>query len=244
MSYLQFLTDQVFITSLAVGVLVVNLLLFIIFILVSSSFFKRITLTSNEAEKIRASARHEADLFIAQSRREALALFEKTNERMARILDDVQASSSLAQQKMAKTYESFMAQEMDRVRKGTQELLASYESAGIAAKSSYQKSADAIDMAVIRQTQEAMNKFQKTLEEEVEKFRASADERFGEWQKQAAQEIDAYKQASFKKIEKSLYQVIALISKEIIGRAVDLEGQQELVLKALEEAKKEGFFKS
>jgi len=240
----QFLIEPVFLTPLAFGIVVVNILLLVIFIVVSSSFFKRIVLSTKEVEKIREEAHHEAEAFIARSREEALALITRTNTGVAQTLEDIHGASMDTQRKVEKTYESFVVQETERLRKGAQELLRSYEDAGVAARSSYQKSADAIDVAVMRQTQDAIGKFQKVLEEEAKHFRVSAEEHFHTWQKQAVQEIDVYKQASLKKIESSIYQIITLISKEVMGRALNLEGQQELVMRALEEAKKEGFFKS
>lgn len=243
MYFIKFFIDQTFLVPLAVGMVIVNILLFFIFILVSSLFFKRIILSTEVAEKIRENARKEAENLVVQSRQEAVAYVLKINEDVAKILEDLRIASLDTQRKVEKTYELSLAHDTEQIRKGAQDLLRSYEEAGMAAKSAYQKSADAIDIAVIRQTQDAMIKFQKVLEDEATRFRVSAEELFHGWQKQASQEIDAYKQASFKKVEQALYQVIALISKEVIGRGLDLDGQQELVMRALEEAKKEGFFK-
>ena len=45
-----------------------------------------------------------------------------------------------------------------------------------------------------------------------------------------------------KKVEESLYALLAIISARILGNAFNLESHQSLVMRVLEDAKREGFF--
>lgn len=240
----QFILDPAFTIPFVFGVLAVNVLLLVVFIIVSSSFFKRIVLSQQEAEKIRETARREAEILISHAREEALAVVSKSNVAVEEMLKEIHAASLDTQKRIEQKYEFFVGQETERLAKGAQELLRTYEDVGLATKSSYRKTAEAIESAIMKQIQDAIAAFQHTLEEEVKNFRVSAEERTHEWQKRAQEEIDVYKRESLKKIDESLYRIISFIAKEVIGHALDLDGQQELVMRALETAKKEGFFKS
>ena len=55
-------------------------------------------------------------------------------------------------------------------------------------------------------------------------------------------EISDYKRESLRKVEDAIYRILNLVSKSILGKALSLEDQQDLVVRALDEAKKQGFF--
>jgi len=54
-------------------------------------------------------------------------------------------------------------------------------------------------------------------------------------------EIDSYKRQRFEEINRKMYQLLAKVAKETIGKAIDLSDHEKLVMESLEKAKKEIF---
>ena len=55
-------------------------------------------------------------------------------------------------------------------------------------------------------------------------------------------ELAAYKTNQLKKIDSQINQMVSDVARKVIGRAIDLSAHQNLVIAALEQAKKEKFF--
>ena len=58
----------------------------------------------------------------------------------------------------------------------------------------------------------------------------------------AQKEISDYKRESLRKVEDALYRILNLVTKSVLGKALNLEDQQDLVIHALNEAKQQAFF--
>lgn len=58
---------------------------------------------------------------------------------------------------------------------------------------------------------------------------------------ESEKEIENYKQQKLKEIDQKIYQIIGEITKKITGKSIDLSTHEELVMEALEKAKKEIF---
>lgn len=63
-----------------------------------------------------------------------------------------------------------------------------------------------------------------------------------EYQK-AEKEISYYKELKVKKLDTSIYELLQDVSMKIFGKTLNIQDHQDLVMKALEEAKKDGVFK-
>ena len=87
---------------------------------------------------------------------------------------------------------------------------------------------------------EEVEEFKDVLEKETLGSEELVRQKVNEKYQKIEQELEEYKRIQFEKLDESIYRVLAKITKEIVGEAVSLEGQQELVMRVLEEAKKEG----
>jgi hypothetical protein len=56
------------------------------------------------------------------------------------------------------------------------------------------------------------------------------------------QELDLYKKAELKKIDAKIYEIVVKTTKECVGKTLDVQSHQEIILQCLEDCKKEGFF--
>lgn len=73
---------------------------------------------------------------------------------------------------------------------------------------------------------------QKIVEQKIEEVYASAQ-----------REVEEYKKQQLERVRENIYKLLSEISKLVLGRSLDLSSQEELILQALEEAKKDGEFR-
>jgi hypothetical protein len=76
-----------------------------------------------------------------------------------------------------------------------------------------------------KQTFEAENYAQQRIKEEYEKLE---------------KDVALKREQKIKKLDENIYKILTNISKDIIGKALDLSSQEELIIKSLNQAKKEG----
>lgn len=75
---------------------------------------------------------------------------------------------------------------------------------------------------------------------EAEKF---AEERIKQEYEKLEKEMEIRREEKIKKLDENIYKILSNISKDIIGKSLDMTSQHELILKSLEQAKKEGAIK-
>jgi|GEM_PF-3755748 len=73
-------------------------------------------------------------------------------------------------------------------------------------------------------------------------FGALVDRAVDNVQKEYRSQLEAYRQQSLKKIEESLFNLIEEVASKVIGKSLTREEHESLVIKALEEAKKDNVF--
>ncbi len=88
----------------------------------------------------------------------------------------------------------------------------------------------------------SIKNFQESLISEVNKSQEEMKASLGEAYKKAHEEIELYKKTRLDEIEKSGVQIIKSFIQKVLTRKIDIREHEELVMKALEEAKKEGMF--
>ena len=94
-----------------------------------------------------------------------------------------------------------------------------------------------------------------TTAEEIKNFISSMEELTVSLQKlvkkkidsdyiEAKKEIKDYKEEELKKVNQGIYELLEKVSRLVLGKALSLSEHEALIEKSLEEAKKEGIFKS
>lgn len=240
----QFAYEPAFLFPFFLGVLGVNILLLIVFIFSSSFFFKRMMHSSEEAEQIRVQAHKEAEATLNRAREEAMRVVEKANAKVEEVLRAVSLWGSDSKKRMEQTLESFLQYETARIGRASEDLLKIYQEAGTHAEGAYAHTQDTFSHMLTKTAEDEVARFQKFIREEAARVRSSNDSEIVKLTQEAAADIDAYKKGELRKVETAIYRVISLVAKEVVGKALSLEDHDELVKRALEEAKKEGFFKS
>ncbi|MBI2122186.1 MAG: hypothetical protein HYT98_03620 [Candidatus Sungbacteria bacterium] len=223
-------------------VILVNIGLLSFLILWGTRFFRR-TFQSRDQARLRLErAEREAEEIVNRARQESLAIIGKAHESSAEIMKEAAVSRGDFQKEFEKVMREFSRGETERLLKISEGFLKSYQAYTEEARKTYLKNLDALYQHLTDRAREGAGRFEKFMQDEVGQFEGIAKSQFERLQSSVVLEVEAYKQDLIKRVERSIFRIIYLVSTNVLGKTIDLEGHRELVLKALEEAKREGFF--
>jgi|SRR3989344_139039 len=233
---------DLFTPYLAIVVLAINVFILTVLIFAMAYFFKKTSLSREEAEQIKNKAREEAEAFLDNSRKEALKIIGDARIKSEEMLRNVKSFVDGSEEKLQKAIDDFSRQETERLLKASEKFTAVYESSVNAAAHRHLNDLDNIFQGISKTVDQGVAEFQKVLSAEVKKSHEDADRRISEWHENSLKEIEEYKKEALRGVDSAVYKVLALVSKEVIGKTLDMETHRGLILRALETAKKEGFF--
>lgn len=87
-----------------------------------------------------------------------------------------------------------------------------------------------------------ITKFLSSLQSEVLKSEEAVMVATQTEYKKVEQELSAYKLAMEKRVDDSIFKIVSTVSSRVIGKNLSIEEQEELVLQALNEAKRQNIF--
>lgn len=78
----------------------------------------------------------------------------------------------------------------------------------------------------------------KAAETEAESFKIEAQKALAQIVDEYKKAVEEYKLASFKRVNDSIYKLLSQVSKDVIGKSLNRQDHEDLVIKSLEEAQK------
>jgi hypothetical protein len=110
-------------------------------------------------------------------------------------------------------------------------------------KEHFEKALKNQSTAIDKIGEELLNEYQEQLDllkkQNINKAHNVSKDLEQDLLKQAKQEIEEYKKAQFEKINLKIYDLLEIVSEKVFGPGINVEKHEELVLEALEKAKKE-----
>lgn len=85
-----------------------------------------------------------------------------------------------------------------------------------------------------------LEQYKKLLHQQTFDAERIAQKRIQEEYAKLEKEIQQRKEERFKELDDNIYKVLSKVSKDIIGKSIDTYNQQDLILKSLDQAKKDG----
>jgi len=93
-----------------------------------------------------------------------------------------------------------------------------------------------------KESKKHLEEFIKNLELELVDLKKVEDEVLKYYVENTKKELENYKQQKIKEVDQNIYKIIEKVIKNTTGKLINVSEHQELVIKALEKAKKEGIF--
>ena len=97
------------------------------------------------------------------------------------------------------------------------------------------------EQLVAKQSEKIAEQLAENLDQKIDQVYQAATKSVSQKIDQTEKSIDNYKKEKLNEIDEKIFQIIEDVAKKTIGKSIDLSLHEELVVQALEKAKKENF---
>lgn len=184
-----------------------------------------------EKAKLKAAAEVEVDKILEEARQKSHQIVEESQQKAAKVVSDAGVFSNELKNKMIV--------QLDKVSK---DYAKDYQGTIEAAKNEAVKVISGISNELKGEASREIAAMRLVLEQEVAKTHLETKKAIDAAYKRVEEEIKAYREAKIKRVDEEIYEIVRQVTQDILGKAIDTRQHEELVVKALEEAKRQNIF--
>lgn len=240
----SFFTSQSvpFLLSLSIGILVINILLVLIFVVIGYWAYRSLTLLHRRTHTEEKEVEEQARNLLETAQREAVKAVQDASGKAREILKSAQTIKDDTSRVLTQEITAISEQHQRYLKDASLKYVETYEHMAESAQEEYLNTLHAASQAMANDANQTLGMFEKYLKEQTVGYKEAMEHKIEELRKQANAYVDDYKKSKLKRVDEAINEIILIVAKNVIGRSVDVKEHHELILRALEEAKKEGFF--
>lgn len=222
-----------------------NVLALIIFLLFFSMLFAVLFLyfqsvlgkTRKQDLLFKEDAYNKAMALLDESRKEAQRIVEDTNKNTLQTLNEAGELSDSVKTALETQLKALSEKQMSYVEKITQSLISDFKNAVNAEKQQNIQKLEDVTEGISADIMHEVSDFKDILHKETVEKEQLVEKELKSTHDKIEDELEAYKAAKLKEIEDNIYTILSDISKKVIGKAINIEDQEEYILKILEDIK-------
>lgn len=189
-----------------------------------------------------SEAEDHSEKMLASAREESLAIIKSAHEQARKILAETSGVSSQLNDLAHTSIQNSLAEKTKLLEEALSEL-----------QKQFATSLSGIQSEYITRYKKAIKTIEDDAGDQVKKMReffeaetSSSNENLQSMTKQGLKivqtNLEGYERDQKQKIDTIIYEVLKEVTEEVVGKSLSLEGHQDLITKALEEAKKQNAF--
>lgn len=179
---------------------------------------------------------------LASAHERAEAIIRSAEARAEKISVDAELFNRRVQERLERALDEFLKRESERLAAAGEKLLGGYDDLARESRGAYARVIEGVSKSVSEEARRGIAGFEEFVKQEMVRYERLTDRGLEEWRRTIEEEIAKKKEAGLKRVEESIYRILFFVSKEVLGHAINLEEHQELVIRALDDAKRQGFF--
>lgn len=241
--------------------ILLNVFVFILFLFLVFAIIKSYKVSAGEeAEVVKQNAFKKAQEMMDTSREKSLAVIKESTEKSQEIIRNVEFLTDDAKKMLEEEFNKLSGDQLGRIDALATDLMNEYSKVLSDEKAKGVESLRHIsevieqeaakDLDEFKHATEDMEKvavaeldeFRKTLEQETVASEQLVQERVNSEYEEMKARIHAYEDEKMRQIDSDIQNILAQVAKEVFGSGVDLRTSEEMVMQALNRAKKEGMF--
>ena len=189
-----------------------------------------------------ASASLRARDTLSRAREDADEIIREAESRAEEIVNGAQLLRGRAEERFERAMEGFLERESKRLAAAGEKLFGEYGGIAEETRGAYARVIEEVSKSVSEEARRGISELEEFIKNEMVRYERLTDRGLEEWRRTIEAEIEKKKEAGLKRVEESIYRILFFVSKEVLGRAINLEEHQALVVRALDDAKRQGFF--
>ena len=213
---------------LIIAILILSLSLCVI-VISYEKFAHKLQLLHKEKSHIEEKMLKKSDNILEEAREKAVKIVDNAN-----LFDE--STKKIFDQELKRTSES----QIKTLEKLSYDYLFAFQKELIALKENNIKMMGNVSKDIENSVVAELNDFKEILKKETYDSQKIVQTKIEEAYKVVQKEIEDYKGTQLKKVEVQIYDIIQNVSKIVLGKTLSLQEHEQLVIDALEKAKKEG----
>jgi hypothetical protein len=193
----------------------------------------------SEIAKIKEDLLSQSAAAISQSVEAAKQIVRTTQANADQTLKTTNEILRQLQTEVTNKVNQTISEEKLSLQKGTEESLAEYRKNLLSLLSEQQQSSKQFQDQLLNLSKEKMEEIARVAPEGVLNLHQAFDQQIKEKLLEAEKEIASYKSRQLQRVDEKIYQLVAEIAKKTIGRSIDVSTHEEIVMEALQKARKE-----
>lgn len=225
-----------------IGILGVAIVVLVAVVFFSTVLLKRVLVLWQKALGDTRDVYKNAETVLNHARDEAIQITRQAETKVKEFEEALAHIGAAVGQQVKSVLEQAAQNEARRLSGDTEEFRGVYRQMIEENKKEYTRGIQAVMRDIAKTAESGGIEFLSSLQQQMLIHQSKMDHELQELRKQENEAVEAHKKEMLKKVEDSLYSLLAVISARILGNAFNLEAHQALVMRVLEDAKREGFF--
>lgn len=221
-------------------ILLLNLLLTVVGIFLWLYFIRKLQDVKHKEQEIDSGF----NKFLEHAHTKAEIILEEATRRASEILTETQTLKTGIEEQINQSVQMSLSNHVTMFNDVSQKTTESYAELLKTLRQEFLGDMSKLSDKVKELAEENLNVYKQIIKDEASTAQLSIQEKIDQEFAKAKKDIDAYRKSEISYIDKSIGKIILLISKDIISREITVSDKQNLLLEALERAKKEGLFNS
>lgn len=215
---------------------------FLVLAIAYTKILKKSVAKEKELDSQRAIMRERAMALVTDAREKSLKIIEDANKTAAGIIEQATITSQFSEKELGEKLKAIQEEQSEKLKEQTSDFLAQFHATLENLKQEDVASLQSASQQIQTQALSQVDAFKHSIEEETVESEQKIAQEMEKQYSVVKQELETYKQKKMKQIDDSIYTILMFVTKEILGKSLNIEDQEELVRKTLDEAKKKGDF--
>lgn len=194
----------------------------------------------NEAQSLYKRSQESANQLLNQTIEESQGIIEQAYKQARQIVEQLKTTAEKIDAKTEAELSGLVEDGKVNLEQKIENFSSKIEDSLKRVESAHLAQAQQIQEKVYQETQANLNQLMTALKEESLKLQTAAGEAAQVQLQQMQTQVTAYKQQQLDKINANLYEILIKTAEKILGEGISLDVQKQTVIKAIEDAKREG----
>lgn len=175
---------------------------------------------------------------LENARRRSAGIIEEATQKAQEIINQSQSLNNDSRKMLDEALETLIKYQTSSFEKASQEFLEEYKKELNSLRNRTVEIASNVSKDIEADTIREVDDYEKIIQKETMDSQKIVEGKIEEDYAKIQKEVSQYKDQMFKKIDEEIYGILESVSKEAIGKSIPLAQHEQLIIDALEKAKK------
>jgi len=226
-------------------VFIIFLLFFCLVLIISFLFFRGTIRDINKTDLVIKEEAHKKALqMLEDARKQSMKILEDSLSKAQEIINETKALSDETKRSINTHFDDITQGQQVELSDLSATLLNEYKDEIRDQKKKNIETLQTISHEVETEVKNEISEFKDVLHKETINAESQIQNKIKQDYSAIENELKQYKHDKLSSLDEKIYEIITLVSKRIIGKALSLEEHEDFIMKVLEDIKKEGVFEN